>query len=710
MCIVPELDRESFELANMRLKLRAGLQFVMQHNGGEITYILRDPVTSQVHEIGIAQYGLISGLDGRRTLGGITQQLASQMPGAALSNQQAEQTARYLLDHQLAYAINASGNRIASTDRLSERRDRLAAQRTAENANPLFLKFRLADPSGLLDKLTSVFGCVFSRTGIVCILMLIAVAGMQLWQNSDSVIQSLRGIADPTSAFWLALIFVVLKVVHEFGHGIACHHLGGRVTETGVVFILFFPIPYVDVTSAWGFSRRRERMLVSAAGMLIEMAIASIAAITWSLSHDPIVRFHLMNIVLMGALTTLLFNANFLMRFDGYFLLSDGMGIPNLAPSSRACVSAYARHYLLGAPFNLSAHDQRYRGVLIVYGVASMIWRVIVCVGLAMVASELFFGFGVLLAAASVLVWFGRPSVKLIVSLMADNVEAARCRRVLAVRTLPALAALLLLLCIVPWPWQPSAPAIVQHRDSQVVRTNTDGFIQEILVKDGQWIEPGAVIIRLQNLSLDAELKIAEARLASSAIRMRQELVAGHIASHQAEAAVQQSLQSRLDELRRRKQECEVRADIAGLVVAPELASQTGLYCDAGFELCRVVNEDNKELLVSISQQNMSAYRERIGDLLFFRFGSGSVVPVSLASVQPNAVTRTDPRLTAEGGGELAQRDVDSEMQLVEPRFQAIAGLSHEQAQRLTAGMTGSVRLQDHRQSIAAHLYQTILQ
>jgi putative peptide zinc metalloprotease protein len=710
MHIAPELDRESFELANSRLKLRDGLKFVMQHSDGETTYVLQDPVTSHVHEIGIAQYGLISGFDGHWTLGAIAQQLASQMPGAALSSQQAEQTARYLLDHQLAYAVDGLGNRIESTHRLSEQRSRIDAQRKAENANPLFVKIRLADPSCLLDKLTSIFGSVFSRTGVISILMLIGVAGMQLWQNSDAVIQSLRGIADPASAFWLALIFVVLKIVHELGHGIACHRLGGNVTETGVVFILFVPIPYVDVTSAWGFSRRRERMLVSAAGMLIEMAFASIAAIMWSLSHDPILRFHLMNVVLMGTLTTLLFNANFLMRFDGYFLLSDMIGIPNLAPSSRACVSAYARHYLLGTSLNLSAHDRRHRGILIVYGVASMIWRVIVCVGLALVASELFFGFGVLLAAASVLVWFGRPSLKLIVSLMADTVEAARSRRVLAVRTLPALAAFLLLLCIVPWPWQPSAPAIVQHRDSQIVRTKTDGFIREILVKDGQWLEPGEIIVRLQNTTLDAELKIAEARLASSEIRMRQELVAGHIASHQAEAAVHQSLRTRLDELRHRQQECEVRADIAGLVVAPELDNQIGLYCDAGHELCRVINENKKELLVSISQQDMSAYRERIGDRLIFRFGSGNAIPVSFASVEPNAVTRTDPRLTAEGGGKLAQRDVDNELQLVEPRFQAIAGLSFEQAQRLTAGMTGSVRLQDHRQSVAAHVYQTIFQ
>lgn len=701
-------DTESFELANTRLKLREGLRFVLHESGSEKTFVLRDPVSGTVHQLGLTQYALVSGLNGTITLGQLTQELANTIPHAAMSGEQVEQTARYLLDHQLACAIDASGQRIECTTRLGNQQTELAKQRKAENANPLFVKIPLADPSGLLDKMTPVFGCLFSRAGLIGTAVLILFAGLQLWQYQSDVASSIRALLDPSSAVWLAIVFIGLKLAHEFAHGIACHRLGGRVNETGVVFILFVPIPYVDVTSSWCFQSRPHRMLVSAAGMLIEMAIASVAAIAWTMSVDPVVKFHLMNIILMGTLTTLLFNANFLMRFDGYFLLSDAIRIPNLAPTSRACVSAYARRVFLGRSLSLSQHDRRQTPVLLAYGIAAMMWRVVVCFGLALIASKMWFGFGIILAAASLLVWFGRPFWKFACGLVADTVDAHRDRRYLLRRTLPAAVVVGMLLCVIPWPWQTSAPAVVRHRDSQVVRCATAGFLDEIETADGQTIAAGDVIAKLTDRRLLMNIEKTRSRLAASTLRMQSELASGNIASHQAERALRDSLRSRLDELHTRQDALVIRAEVSGIVVAPGLSNQLGVHCDEGMEVCRIVDPSRKELLVSISQRDLDSFNQQSDHDVQFLFGTKASMPVRLQPLRPHAKSSTDERLTAIGGGPLTMQEFEDGFFLTEPRIEGNAELSPRQSTQLPAGATGSVRLTQARMSVAGRVWRLL--
>ena len=697
-------DIESFELANTRLKLREDLRFVLQENKSVTTHVVRDPVTSKVHEFGVTQYAFVSGLDGTSTLGQLAQRLANTMPHAAMSCHQAEQTARYLLDHQLAVALDTTGNRIESTDRLKQQRCELQTQRRAENANPLFVKVPLGNPAPWIDRLTPTFGWIFSQSGLIGIFCLMLSAALQLWNFSSDVTLSLRGFLDPASAVWLAAVFIGLKVVHELGHGIACHRFGGRVCEAGVVFILFIPIPYVDVTSAWCFQSRRQRMLVSAAGMLVEMAIASVAAIAWTMSVDPVTRFHLMNVMVAGTLTTLLFNANFLMRFDGYFLLSDAIAIPNLAPASRAFVGAYAKRLLLGTPLSLSQHDRGESLTLLAYGTAAMVWRVVVCIGLAVVASQMFFGFGLVLAIASLLTWFGRPSWKLFRQLLSSDVSSQHHRQYLLRRTLPMAIGTLALLCLVPWPWQASAPAIVRHRDAQVVRCETSGFLEQINAIDGQTVSAGEVIAVLRNERLEADIKMTSSRLSASNLRLRRELAEGNVASHQAERTLHQSLKTRLEELRNKQAGLELRAENNGKLVAPGLGDRIGMHCDEGFELCRIINPNRKELLVSISQKDRQSFGRAVGSNVRFLFSCIGEESVEFERVYPHAKRATDPRLTASGGGDLIQQQLDQEVILVEPRFDGIALLSSDQASRLFAGTKGSVRLDSPTQTVASRL------
>lgn len=700
---------ESFELANLRLRMREGLRFTLHDEGGEPVYLVHDPVTQSYHHIGVTQYAFVSAIDGSRSIEQIVNQVSTMMPDHPISESQAEQTSRWLLDQNLAFAIDHRGERIQSGERLRSQASATRKREVSERANPLFTKVRLGDPGPWLDRVSPKFFWMFSKPTIAITALLMIVAVYLLWQDSASVTRWLRGIVDADSAVWLMVCFVGLKIVHEFGHAVACHRVGGRVRETGVVFILFVPIPYVDVTSTWQLSDRRKRMLVSAAGMMVEMSVASIAAIAWALASDEVVRFHLLNLVLMGTLTTLLFNANFLMRFDGYFLLSDWVGIANLAPKSRQCVMAYVRNFFLGQSVSLPADQQAQKPILLTFGTAAMAWRWTVCVGLIVMASRLFYGFGLVLAIVSVLLWVGRPIVGMAQFLICNELESKAVRRHLTRRVVPIALALTVAACWLPWPWNVTAPAIVQHRDLEIMRTGAAGFIRELQVVDGQTVSAGDLLVTLENVELDARIAAVQAKLDASRIRSRRELIDENIAASQAESAVAGSLQNRLDELIAERVMLEIRATVAGQVVAADLSALVGQYAPRGFEVMQLVAPEKKEILIAVSQNDRSVFAKHQNRPVVFRSngrsnGRSNDVRANLTSVQSHGQTHVDARLTASAGGDLAERVVGEERELVEPHFEARVKLDTEASKRLRAGTTGRVQLNDQPRSIAGFL------
>ncbi len=192
-------------------------------------------------------------------------------------------------------------------------------------------------------------------------------------------------------------------------HGLACARYGGRVRQAGVILVLFVPMAYVDVTSSWRFSSTWQRIVVATAGMYVELMVAAVAALIWSVSSPGAVSDLCFNVLFMAAVSTLLFNANPLMRFDGYYMLSDLVGLPNLASLGRTAVTDLARHGLLGVPSRGLPLTARAHFFVTAYGLAAWCWSLLVAAGLIMGAALLFHGAGIVLAAAGVVLWWGLP-------------------------------------------------------------------------------------------------------------------------------------------------------------------------------------------------------------------------------------------------------------------------------------------------------------
>ena len=143
-------------------------------------------------------------------------------------------------------------------------------------------------------------------------------------------------------------MFIFVKTIHEFGHGLTCKHFGGEVHEMGAMFIMFTPYLYCNVSDSWLLPDKTRRILVTAAGIFVEMTLAIVAAWVWMVTAPGLLHQICFNIMFTCSVSTVLFNANPLMKFDGYYMMADALEVPNLKQKSAAAASGWAQRYLLG--------------------------------------------------------------------------------------------------------------------------------------------------------------------------------------------------------------------------------------------------------------------------------------------------------------------------------------------------------------------------
>ena len=263
--------------------------------------------------------------DGQTSVGEAVVRLSKLDLEHQLTEAEATAVCKWLVDAELAHtSASSDGRRLAinAVDRTIKRRLGLW--------NPLCMKVPLAYPDRWVAKVTPWLGSFFTAGFTLLGAILVIVASYQVtaaWENFSA---ASRGIFTPARWLWLVACWLLLKVVHESAHAIVCRKYGGPVHEAGAIFVLFAPLAYVDLTSSWRFRSKWKRIHTAAAGMYVELWIAAIAAIAWVATDPGQVNDLCFNLVLMASLTTIVFNANPLMRFDGYYMLSDLLEIPNL--------------------------------------------------------------------------------------------------------------------------------------------------------------------------------------------------------------------------------------------------------------------------------------------------------------------------------------------------------------------------------------------
>ncbi|MBC8356717.1 MAG: HlyD family efflux transporter periplasmic adaptor subunit [Planctomycetes bacterium] len=687
------------DLTQVVLRLRDDLSIVPQTTGGQRLYVIEDRLTGKCYRLGSIEYTVASSLDGKKSLAEIVASVpidTDDGEGAAdVAGKATLQVCRWLLQTGLA--------QVAENQQLTPVARVLPPLWT--RFNPVFIRVPLLAPDRLLDRLAPWTGWLNSRALAGAAALLATVASIYLIADWARFTESAGGILAVEQGFYLLVCWVVLKVAHELGHGLACKHHGGYVREAGVAFLLFAPIPYVDVTSSWRLRSKWARIHIAAAGMYVEAIIGSIAVLVWSHTSAGVLNQLCVNIVVMATATTILFNANPLMRFDGYYILADWLEIPNLYSRGQQFTTRLFRRWVLGEQFADSAIPSSATASRIIkgYGLVAWAWRIMVCLSLICAASVLFHGAGIVLAVFATVSWFLAPAGKFLARLLLRD-NWSQLRRLCLV-TAAVVGGATLFLSYTPSPFPRRSPGIIEYKPITVLRSDSAGFVRDILVSPGDSVEIGDMIATLENVALLDELRLVELAIKESDLRSRLLRKRGEMAAYQAEQDKLVALKAQFEAKQKQVDGLIVRASASGQIVGRTLPLLLDSYMQVGDELCRIGKENEKEVQLSIHQDDVQAFQAKIGARVAVRASDG-VIYADLTSITPRATDHpTHPALCSSHGGPLpvrADHDNNSRegIRLLEPRFVGHVTLRTNDSEQVRAGQLCTISIRSPDDSI----------
>jgi putative peptide zinc metalloprotease protein len=389
--------------------------------------------------------------------------------------------------------------------------------------NPFVWKFSLGNPDKLLTHLLPLARLMASPAmGIIWLI----VVGYAVLQAGNHWTELTRGqmvkILSPSNLLLLWLIYPLLKTLHELGHGLFTKVWGGNVQEWGLMVILATPLPFVDATAATGFKSKKKRMVVSAAGMAVELFIAALALLLWINLEEGLLRDILFNIMIIGGVSTLFFNGNPLMRYDGYYLLSDALDLPNLATRANHQCSYVVRRYLYGLQGLVApATSLKEASFFCLYSLAAFIYRLIILATIILLIAHYFPKLALFFALWLISFQLLVPGFRYFKQL-ATNAQIQPVRK----RVYGLLAAgaclVLVFLWVVPVPMSTTAEGVIWLPEDAQIKSAAAGEIARVLAVEGETVQTGQVLLELSNPTLLAQLAYQKSYLREYNARLEQ--------------------------------------------------------------------------------------------------------------------------------------------------------------------------------------------
>ncbi|MDZ4850314.1 MAG: HlyD family efflux transporter periplasmic adaptor subunit [Pirellulaceae bacterium] len=698
-------------LTATRLAMRSHLVFTPKMSSGVIEYwLVEDPMLGRFFRLGVVEYALVAFLDGDTTIDEAFAELSKERPDHRLSESDAIGFCQWLVEMELAHGIDSS-----EPDRLL-RRSRVAAKaKQQSNRNPLAFRIPLFQPSTCLDWMVRRFAWLFSGMATLIGVVLFVIASGLLIRDWTRFASASSSIFATSNWLWLLMGWISLKVLHETAHGLVCKIYGGNVREAGVQFFWFIPLPYVDVTSSWRFISRWQRIHVAAAGMIIEFWVAAIAAIVWYQTDSGWLNHLAYNVVVMASLSTLMFNANPLMKFDGYYILSDLIGIPNLYAHGQRRVRAVLDRLLLGFSTRAPATSQQRSNFVLAYGWLSLFWKVTLCCSMVLVVANYAGQMKVWVIGVAAILWLSASMVKLARLMIWGRSGMTPPRFRFAVVAAIAIVGTSAGLTWLPWLGESNSPAIVDFSPPIVVRTAGSGRVAKICVVPGQYVHTDDVLLIQENPELALEIGSLRLQIQQSEIRERRFQQKGQVASQQSEAEQRLALMIELDARQIEFNELEIRAPQAGQVIHRNLDRLLGTYLKAGDEVLCLGDESKKELRMAISQDDYDTFQQRVGLRVSIDIPGKSLLDGTLERIIPRAsLTPIHSALTTVHDGPLPVRpkrnseEKSNSFELLSPCLEGIVGIDEDDSVQLFAGQRATISYRPCELSVGQYLYHWI--
>jgi putative peptide zinc metalloprotease protein len=578
---------------------------------GQVWYVVQDQTGGRYHRLSPGAYALVKRMDGAKSV-----QTLWELANTAGEEDACTQNEVVDLLVQMHAAdllqVDSAPDPVALFQRYNKKR---IASLKQWFLNPMSLKLPLVDPNNFLSRWAPRLAGLFSPAGALLWLAVVLPAMFLAAQHWPELTNNLSdNVLSSSNLIVMVLVFPVVKLLHELGHGFATKVWGGAVHEMGVMFLVFAPVPYVDASSSAAFPCKYRRAIVAAAGMLVELFLAALALHVWLLIEPGIVRAMAFNVMVVAGVSSLVVNGNPLLRYDGYYIFADLIEIPNLAQRGQKYLAYFWDKHVFGA-YDIAPSDETEseRLWLLCYTPLAWLYRTFVTVSVTLFIADKFFIFGVLLA-----LWGGFKLVAMPLWAAYKHVTGSanlrRRRKAALLISLTMLTGIGLLGFVLPMPLYTRAEGVVWLPDQAMLRAGGNGFFRRWLVSPGVRVKKSTPLYVLEDDLLFTELSVATAKVKETEAKYNAEQF-----TDPTKAAVLfrqlQGEQEKQVQLEKRAENLIGYANTEGVFVATQPQDMPGKYFKKGDLIGYVLERDALLARVVVPQDDIDLVRSRLASI-----------------------------------------------------------------------------------------------
>lgn len=508
----------------LRVRRRPDLQAKRHLYHGRGYWVVKEPVGLNYFRFHDEEYAILNMLDGRTSLQQIKERFQAEYAPQRITLQDLQQFIGML--HRSGLVISqATGQGRQLRRRGDEKKKK---ELLGKLANIFALRFRGIDPERILNAMNPFTWWLFTVPALICVaifgasaLILVAIN----FQEFRSKLPTFETFFAAHNWIYLGVTMALVKVIHEFGHGLSCKRYGGECHEMGLMFLVFTPCLYCNVSDSWMLPNKWHRVFIGAAGMYMELILASIATYLWWFSEPGMLNFLCLSVMFICSVSTVVFNGNPLLRFDGYYILMDILEIPNLRQKATEILKRWFQKNCLGLELQENPFlPHRNKGWFALYTVASVIYRWVVVFSIMMFLIKVLEPYGLqalgrIVAVAGLVGMIVKPAWDIIKFFRTPG-RASKMKRKNMLISLGVAGGLILGFCFLPLPFHVSCAVEIQPQDSKQVYAIVPGRLVKWYKRPGDTVVAGETIGQLDSITERSMLAQYEGELAEAQTRL----------------------------------------------------------------------------------------------------------------------------------------------------------------------------------------------
>ena len=723
----------------MTIRKRPDLTARRQTYLGQSYWVVKEPIGLNYFRFQDEEYELLQKIDGNTSLNELKDWFEATFPPQKITLEELQNFIGMLHRSGLVIAdVPGQGKQ------LKKRRDeRKQKELLGALTNILCIRFKGIDPERFLNWLHPKVSWLFSLPAFIFSIIL-AISALTLVTVQFDVFYSklpdFQSFFSPTNALWLMVILGLTKALHELGHGLSCTHFGGECHEMGLMILVLTPCPYCNVSDSWMLPNKWKRAAIGAAGMYVEVIIASIATFIWWFTLPGLLNMLCLNIIFISSVTTIMFNANPLLRYDGYYILADVMEIPNLRQKATTILSRKAADWFLGIePPDDPFLPQRNQIFFALYSIAAGIYRWFVLFSILWFMHQIWKPYrldviGYAIISVSLIGLIGMPIYKITKFFYVPG-RMHKVKKPRFYMSLAGLAGIIAFILFVPLPHSVICSLEVRAHDADHVYVEVPGLLEEVYIKPGDKVTAGQELAKLENIEmqiqtvkLHGEKDEYEVEL-KSLERQRYEDIEASTKIQQ----LQESIAKTSDQIKEQASEADrltLRAPQAGTVMPPPWRpnkpgpdgqlpawsgsplqkKNLGAPLDEGTVFCLVGDPKKMEAVLYVDQGDIDfvgidqEVEIKLDELPFQTFTG------TIKDVAPSESKYSPERLSTKAGGELATRtDASGAEKPMSTAYQSLVLLDDPDG-LLRTGLRGRAKIHTAPQTLGQRIKRIINQ